>query len=614
MSLLNISNKFIIYNIFFHLPVERRLKIINCSKAYYNKLEYLPITKKMYNKITIYMNHQINEKFKNYRYKESFYKILSSNVLENIIANLKIKYNRELSTNFQELIKEIFIELLKSKNIYLLYDYLDAENYKNINKFFYHNNIINFNDSFYKILNNELKNIIYNNNKIFGIAIQIRNIDINNLDKLNEVFNNIHFLLLDFSDFFNNFNDLEMEQIFNYLDEFAKKNSIEIFFFNDDTERTLSFIENFQKFTEHLYHLNKFYMNKYFKNRNSKKIIKEAFKNDNEQILSLLEDPNLILHNYLKKINNNINILNLNISNPCSINGDPGNGSFISLATGNEDFSIFSKFQNLEELVLLYDWPGEYYYGFGSNSLINSLNSIKTLKNVIFKENDYLLKALSSIKVENAYFINTTSCESEVTTYYPCIIETEMLNNIKNIEIKIASVCEYKNKILKYDLYDGNVDLYFNCDCEKMTGLKYIDQLIIKIRCYMQYNQECQNFTNLILNTCKQNNHLKKIIFNYICYDLNGILEILYNYCSSNDTLKNIELTGKVEVNDINRVLDYILKVKEQKVDIVVNILENEIKETILNNQNIIKGKLYIENFYMQSGDKNYYLELLKIK
>ena len=194
------------------------------------------------------MNHQINEKFKNYHYKESFYKILSSNVLENIIANLKIKYNRELSTNFQELIKEIFIEILKSKNIYLLNDYLDAENYKNINKYFYHNNIINFNDSFYKILNYELKNIIYNNNKIFGIAIQIRNIDINNLDKLNEVFNNIHFLFLDFSDFFNNFNDLEMEQIFNYLDEFAKKNSIEIFIFNDDTERTLSFIEFYKTF------------------------------------------------------------------------------------------------------------------------------------------------------------------------------------------------------------------------------------------------------------------------------------------------------------------------------------------------------------------------------
>ena len=569
----------------------------------------------MYNKITIYMNHQINEKFKNYCYKESIYKLLSSNELEKIIAYLKIKYNRELSSNFQELIKEIFIEILKSKNIYLLNDYLDAENFKNINKFCYHNNIINFNDSFYKILNNELKNIIYNNNKIFGISIQIRNIDVNNLDKLNEVFNNIHFLLLDFSDFFNNFNDLEMEQIFNYLDEFAKKNSIEIFFFNDDTERTLSFIENFQKFTEHLFHLNRFYMNKYFKNKKSKKIIREAFQNDNEQILSLLEDPNLILHNYLKNINNNINILNLNISNPCSINGDPGDGSFISLATGSEDFSIFSKFQNLEEFVLLYDWPGEYYTGFGSKSLINSLNSIKTLKNVIFKENDYLLRALSSIKVENAYFINTTYCESEITHYYPIIIETEMLKNIKNIEIEIKSLCEYKNKILKYDLNDDDdVDLFFKCNCKNMPGLKYIDQLIIIIRCFMQYNKGCQNFKNLILNACNQNNHLKKIIFNYICYDLSGILEILYNYCCSNDTLKNIELTGKVEVKDINRVLDYILKIKEQKVDIIVNILENKIKETILNNQNIINGKLYIENFYIQSEEKNYYLELLKIK
>ena len=118
MSLLNISNKSIFYDLFFLLPVERRLGIINCSKAFYNKLEYLPMIKKMYDKIIIYMNHQIDENFKKIDYHESLYKIISSNVLENIIANLKIKFNRELSTNFQELIKEMFIEILKFKRIY----------------------------------------------------------------------------------------------------------------------------------------------------------------------------------------------------------------------------------------------------------------------------------------------------------------------------------------------------------------------------------------------------------------------------------------------------------------------------------------------------------------
>ena len=562
------------------------------------------------------MNHQIDENFKKIDYHESLYKIISSNVLENIIANLKIKFNRELSTNFQELIKEMFIEILKFKRIYLSNDYSDIENYKKINKFYYHNNIINFNDSFYNILNNENVSLLFNNDKIFGIIIKITDININNLGILNKIFNNIHFLMLDFSDFFNNFNDLEIEQIFNYLDEFVKKNPIEIFVFKDNTERTLSFIENFQTFTENLNNLNKFYMYKYFKNEKSEKIISEAFENDNEEILFLLESPNLILQNYLKNINNKINILNLNISNPCSIDGDPGDGSFISLATGSENFTIISKFQNLEEFVLLYDWPAEYYFGFdGSDSLAKSLNSIKRLRKVIFKENDYLLQTLSSIKVENAYFINESAHASEVTKYYPRIIETEMLGNIKNIEIKIKNICEYKNKILKYEVSEWIADKYLNFDCEKMPGLKNIDELILIIRPYkIPGCVKCENFTKLILNACNQNNHLKKITFNYIYYDISKILEILYYYCSSNDTLKNIELTRKVEVNNINKLLDYILKIKGKKIDIVVNISENKIKGTILNNQYIINGKLSIENIFIQWEKEEEFQNLLKIK
>ena len=64
-------------------------------------------------------------------------------------------------------------------------------------------------------------------------------------------------------------------------------------------------------------------------------------------------------------------------------------------------------------IVLLLDWPGDYYFGFDKNqSLIKALISIKGLKNVIFKENDYLLETLSEIKVENASFINNSTPDS----------------------------------------------------------------------------------------------------------------------------------------------------------------------------------------------------------
>ena len=112
-------------------------------------------------------------------------------------------------------------------------------------------------------------------------------------------------------------------------------------------------------------------------------------------------------------INKKIKLLNLKVTNPCSIDDNPGDGSFIDLATGSEDFSIISNFQNLEKFVLLYDWPADYYFGFdGNKSLIKALNSIKGLKSVIFKENDYLLETLSEIKVENPSFINNSTQDS----------------------------------------------------------------------------------------------------------------------------------------------------------------------------------------------------------
>ena len=83
------------------------------------------------------------------------------------------------------------------------------------------------------LLTDELKKYIYNN-KIICIKIKIKDININKLDSLNGIFKNIHYLKLDFSDFFNNFNDEEITQIFSYLNEFAKENPIEIFCLKDN--------------------------------------------------------------------------------------------------------------------------------------------------------------------------------------------------------------------------------------------------------------------------------------------------------------------------------------------------------------------------------------------
>jgi len=623
MSLLNIANKYIFYELFFYIPVKRRLSIVANSKAYYNKLEYLPITKNIYDKISQYINNKIDKNFENHNYKENRIKIISSDLLDDIFWDIAIKFEKNLSENFLELINEILFEELESKNIYLAKNNsnnIQVDYYKNLQRFNYHNNIINFDDSFCKILTNELISIIYNNKKIFGVIIKINKIDIKNLNLLNQVFNNIHFLKLDFSFFFNNFNDSEINQIFFFLNEFVKNNTIEIFYFKDNTERTLNFIQNFQKFTNNLNELNQFYMKKYFQNSQSNKVIQEAFQNDNKEILSILEDPNLLLKNYLININNKIKLLNLNVSNPCSIDGNPGDGSFCLLATESKDFSIISKFQNLEELVLLYDWPADYYFGFDKNkSLIKALNSIKGLKNVIFKENDYLLEALSEIKVENAAFINNKTFDSEISIYQIKIILTEMLNNIKNIEIKIKDKCSYKNKILKYQIFEGEINKFFDCACKDAPGFKNIEELFIKI---MYENMDyyaskeinnCENFENIILHCCKQNNHLKKINIDYLSYDLCEILKILCNYCKFNNTLKNIELVGSAEKKNINEILDYILTIKNQKVDIITNISDDNINTIICNSEYIKKGKLSYENISMTLS-LNVVVKVIKIK
>ena len=107
----------------------------------------------------------------------------------------------------------------------------------------------------------------------------------------------IHLLILDFSRFFNNFNDTEIAQIFMYFSDFVKNNPIEVFIFKDDTERTLSFVESFQKFSKNLNDIYRFYMDKHFNNIEVKNIIYKAYETGNDQITSIIEDPNFILKN-----------------------------------------------------------------------------------------------------------------------------------------------------------------------------------------------------------------------------------------------------------------------------------------------------------------------------
>ena len=633
MSLLNITNKYILYELFIQIPIKRRLAIINNSKAYYNRLEYLPLIKSLYNKLSDYIDKQIDKHIeKKHNNKENELNILSFDLILDITYDMLYdkmnKFKKEISNNFNELINELLYDKLNSKNIYLLYDnfnYLQNDIFKSLKKYNYYNNIINFNNSFCEKLTEEFKSFLHNNNKnkIFGINIIINDIKINNLYLLNKIFNNIRFLKLDFSCFFNEFNDIEMGEIFLYLSAFVKENPIEIFYFKDDTERTLLFVEYFQKFTKNFIKLDKFYMKKNFKNSITKKLLYEAYQNDNEEIVSKIEDPNLILQNYLMNINNKINLLNLNISNPCTINGKPSDGSFYSLATPSEEFSPISKFQNLEEFVLLYDWPGDYYNNFDENkSLITALNSIKTLKKVIFKEYDFLLKTLSEIKVENAYYINNSTFDSETCYYRKKIIDTEMLNNIKNIEIKIMDECFYKNKTIKFALYEDNISRYFFG--YNFRGLKNIEELYIKIKYHNldNYNDEKKNyflnFSNIILEVCKQNNHMKKIVINYISYDLCEILKILNDYCQINNTMKSVELFGKIENSNINILLGYIKKIKNNKVDTIVNILDNKTIGKIVKNKNIIKGKISFElidiQLPLENFEKNSFVKMIKLK
>ena len=120
MSLLNISNKYIFYYIFSHIPVKRKLAIIQNSKAYYNKLDYFPMIKSTCNKISDLMNNNINQN-NSYWTNNKEYKLkkMSYESIGYLISDLEKKFKNDLQDNFKELITELFLDLLISKNIYL---------------------------------------------------------------------------------------------------------------------------------------------------------------------------------------------------------------------------------------------------------------------------------------------------------------------------------------------------------------------------------------------------------------------------------------------------------------------------------------------------------------
>ena len=159
MPLIDIKSKYIVYEIFLQIPVTKRLGIIDRSKAHYDKLEYLYITKKLYKKIYDYLNNKFENRFKNSFLQETELKIIKYNLIDAIIKNLSFKLKKEFSKNFNELLHEIIFEILKTQNIYISNKEFKIDFYDKLIKFNFDNNIIILNDSFCKILNNQLYQI-----------------------------------------------------------------------------------------------------------------------------------------------------------------------------------------------------------------------------------------------------------------------------------------------------------------------------------------------------------------------------------------------------------------------------------------------------------------------
>ena len=199
------------------------------------------------------------------------------------------------------------------------------------------------------------------------------------------------------------------------------------------------------------------------------------------------------------------------------------------------------------------------------------------------------------------------------------MLNTEILNNIKNLEIKEGEEFIYKDKILKFKFESKYKIENFIEQRDNYPGMKNIEQLIIivaninKDKIKIEKNNRIEN---LIKCVCKQKNNLQKLVINYLCCDISIIIEILCDYCMSYNTLKNIELIGIIEPNDIDKALDNIIKIKNQNVDIIIKILDNDIKEVISNNEKM-KNELSFEATKMQipkTYGKDEFVDLIQIK
>ena len=107
-------------------------------------------------------------------------------------------------------------------------------------------------------------------------------------------------------------------------------------------------------------------------------------------------------------------------------------------------------------------------------------------------------------------------------------------------------------------------------------------------------------------------NHLEYAVF------VEGIDETAIRYAKILAvTLSNIKqyYDEKYDRNNFvkNMILDNILAIKNQKVDIVANILDNDISTIISNNEHIKKGKLSYKNISM-AFPSNAFVKIIKIK
>ena len=82
--------------------------------------------------------------------------------------------------------------------------------------------------------------------------------------------------------------------------------------------------------------------------------------------------------------------------------------------------------------------------------------------------------------------------------------------------------------------------------------------------------------------------------------------------------MKSVELFGKIENSNINILLGYIKKIKNNKVDTIVNILDNKTIGKIVKNKNIIKGKISFElidiQLPLENFEKNSFVKMIKLK